>query len=273
MMTYGIMPFQQPGDPRDLVEDFVTRFYRLCLDREPDPAGLSGWTTGLMDGVQTGSDVAYGFVFSTEFLSKNTDDEEFLTILYEAFFNRQPDEAGRQAWLEAMQNGASRDDVLKGFIFAPEFAALCDAYTILPFDALDIDDDGDGYYRIQGRLQRQRIQRSIPAPTKFAATASIRIAMAVICNVLHVLMLRATGMPRKRYRSPAAWAEIASLTRSPDLIRYTSNKINATSLIMSMYRALAPLPEPARLRAIKSNSPAYLWFFSLSAAFRKISST
>jgi len=114
------------------VEDFVTRFYELCLGRSPDQAGLDGWVSALLDGTQTGSDVAYGFVFSQEFLSKNTTDEEYLQVLYEAFFNRQPDAGGKQGWLDAMKGGASREDVLKGYIFAAEFNELCREYGIMP---------------------------------------------------------------------------------------------------------------------------------------------
>ena len=113
------------------VETFVTRFYRLCLDRKPDPDGLNAWVASLIEGDLAGSDVAYGFVFSPEFLEKHTTDDEFLRILYEAFFNRQPDSAGRQGWLDALKKGASREDVLDGFIYAIEFADLCDEYGIL----------------------------------------------------------------------------------------------------------------------------------------------
>jgi len=76
---------------RTAVEDFVTRFYNLCLDREPDSTGLNGWVSALLDGSQTGSDVAYGFVFSNEFINKSTTNEDYLTVLYKAFFNRNPD--------------------------------------------------------------------------------------------------------------------------------------------------------------------------------------
>ena len=30
---------------RSAVENFVTRFYTLCLDREPDSTGLNGWVS------------------------------------------------------------------------------------------------------------------------------------------------------------------------------------------------------------------------------------
>jgi parallel beta-helix repeat protein len=116
------------------VKAFVTRFYELCLSRSPDAAGLNGWVASLLDGKQTGSDVAYGFVFSQEFINQNTSNEDYLKILYEAFFNRPADSAGLQGWLDAIQKGATREDVLNGFIYAVEFAELCDAYGIKAYE-------------------------------------------------------------------------------------------------------------------------------------------
>ena len=117
---------------RTAVENFVTRFYTLCLDREPDSAGLNGWVSALLDGTQTGSGVANGFVFSQEFINKNTTHEEYLTVLYEAFFNRQPDQGGWDGWLAELNRGTSREDVLNGFIYAQEFNNLCWEYGISP---------------------------------------------------------------------------------------------------------------------------------------------
>jgi hypothetical protein len=130
MKAYFDDVYVYPAD----IEDFVTRFYRLCLGRDPDLAGLTGWVKALLDGSQTGSDVAFGFVFSEEFLKKNTTPDEYLQVLYEAFFDRQPDPAGKQGWLDAMQSGATREDVLKGYIFAVEFAELCDQYGIKAYE-------------------------------------------------------------------------------------------------------------------------------------------
>ena len=113
---------------------FVARFYNLCLSRNPDQAGLIGWVSDLVDGTSTGADVAWGFVFSPEFLNKVLTNEEYLKILYEAFFKRQPDSAGLQGWIDAFANGASREDVLNGFIYATEFAELCEEYGIKAFE-------------------------------------------------------------------------------------------------------------------------------------------
>lgn len=113
------------------VEDFVTRFYQLCLDRNPDAAGLSGWVAALLDGSQTGSDVAYGFIYSSEFQNKNTQNDEYLMVLYKAFFDRNPDQLGWDTWLSELDTGMDRLEVLKGFIYSQEFAKLCDAFGIL----------------------------------------------------------------------------------------------------------------------------------------------
>jgi predicted phosphodiesterase len=122
------------GGSQDDVEDFVTRFYQLCLGRNPDQTGLDVWVVALLNGTQTGSGVAYGFVFSQEFLGKNTSNEDFLFVLYEAFLNRKPDAAGMQGWLSAIENGDSRENVLNGFIYSSEFVNLCDQYGIKAFD-------------------------------------------------------------------------------------------------------------------------------------------
>ena len=76
------------------IEAFVTRFYQQCLEREPDKAGLDGWVNGLKTCSKTGADVANGFIFSPEFINRSTTNEEFVTILYRAFFDREPDPGG-----------------------------------------------------------------------------------------------------------------------------------------------------------------------------------
>ena len=124
--SYGIIAFR-------FVDAFVTRFYEQCLNRSPDSAGLAYWVDALVAGSLTGADVAWGFVFSPEFTSLKTTNGEYVTVLYRAFFDRPPDPSGMAYWLDRFNNGASRQDVLNGFIYAQEFADLCDAYGIRPF--------------------------------------------------------------------------------------------------------------------------------------------
>ena len=115
---------------KDSVEAFVTRFYQEVLGREPDSAGLKGWVNSLKTCSQTGADVANDFVFSKEFINKRTSNEKFVTILYKAFFDRDPDTGGYMGWTNKLYGGATRKEVLNGFIFSQEFKDLCDAYDI-----------------------------------------------------------------------------------------------------------------------------------------------
>ena len=124
------------------VEAFVTRFYQQCLARDPDQAGLNDWVNSLIAGSNTGANVGYGFVFSTEFINLNKTDEEFLDVLYRAFFNRDPDSGGLAGWLNVLSGAPTGDNgtratVLDGFLYSTEFANLCNNYgiTAVPSDS------------------------------------------------------------------------------------------------------------------------------------------
>ncbi len=131
---------------RSDVEAFVTRFYQQCLNRGPDTPGLIGWSNALSDGTLSGSDIAYGFIFSDEFINFDTTNEDFVTILYRVFFDREPDPSGYEAWLNLLNNYTLskrvqnvyldlRELVLDGFIYSKEFENLCNRYGIAPYSA------------------------------------------------------------------------------------------------------------------------------------------
>ena len=122
--SYGIIPNATP------VELFVSRFYKQTLGRLPDAAGLASWTSKLNSGTASGSDVAFGFVFSEEFTARGLDNTDFLNVLYRAFFAREPDIAGFNGWKTQLDAGTSREEVLQGFLGAPEFANLAGGYGI-----------------------------------------------------------------------------------------------------------------------------------------------
>ena len=115
------------------IEDFVSRFYRQCLGRDPDRGGLDFWVRSLQQGTKTGADVARGFILSGEFSSRGVSDEGYLAVLYRAFFGREPDEGGFESWLSRLRGGTARSQVLEGFIHSQEFAGLCDRYGIVPY--------------------------------------------------------------------------------------------------------------------------------------------
>ncbi len=73
-----------------------------------------------------------GFIFSREFINRNTSNEEYVYTLYRAFFNRDPDEDSYNLWLQRIAASADREEILNGFLFASEFYNVCDNYGIIP---------------------------------------------------------------------------------------------------------------------------------------------
>lgn len=112
------------------IQDFVKRLYSVCLDREPDKAGLDYWVKRLKTKEISGSVAAAGFIFSDEFQDKNLCNEDYLKYLYRAFMGREYDEGGLKYWLNAFQEGRTREDIFNGFARSVEFAGLCNKYGI-----------------------------------------------------------------------------------------------------------------------------------------------
>lgn len=133
VLVLTLFPTILDGGSAEQVQSFVTRFYVQCLGRQPDTEGLNEWVGRLLNGSKTGADVAEGFVFSEEFTGMNHLNETFVTILYRAFFDREPDATGYKAWLERLAGGMSRKSVLVGFLKSQEFAGLCNSYGIVPY--------------------------------------------------------------------------------------------------------------------------------------------
>ena len=57
-------------------------------------------------------------------------DDAYITKLYRAFFNREPDAAGKASWLQSIAEGKDRDFVLEGFLASDEYRDLCNSYGI-----------------------------------------------------------------------------------------------------------------------------------------------
>ncbi len=114
------------------IQSFVKRFYQKVLSRDAEAGGLIYWTDELVTGVRAGSDVARGFIFSQEFINRDVSDDEYLTILYQAFFNREPDNGGFTGWKTQLENGATKSEILDGFLYSQEFSNLCSNYGIIP---------------------------------------------------------------------------------------------------------------------------------------------
>lgn len=108
---------------------FAQRCYYALLGRAPDMDGLQNWSATLL--AQGLSAVAFGFVYSPEFIGGNPDisNDDFVTKLYTAFFNRAPDPTGFLDWTNALNNNLlKKEDVAAQFAESTEAINTCGRY-------------------------------------------------------------------------------------------------------------------------------------------------
>lgn len=145
--TMNVTPKEpEVAPPEQQVQDFITRLYELVLGRKPDAAGLDNWKTLLLNKEKTGAEVAEGFVMSKEFIAQNLTNDEYVEVLYQTFFNRKSDKAGKADWVKRLSEGLSRMYVFKGFAESEEFGDICDSYGIIRgevvlTDTMDLNPD------------------------------------------------------------------------------------------------------------------------------------
>ena len=89
------------------------------------------WARQLANQRDTGTGAARGFFFSSEFTGQNLSNGEYVTRLYRTFMNREPDQAGYDAWVSQLDSGVGREEVFDGFAQSIEFARICAQYGIV----------------------------------------------------------------------------------------------------------------------------------------------
>ena len=104
----------------------VTRLYDTVLQRAPDQAGLDLWVDQLEDGRASLTDIAVGFLNSSEFqaLTGSLSDADYVEYLYQNALGRASEPAGKSFWIEQLNKGAGRADLLIGFSESVEHRRL-----------------------------------------------------------------------------------------------------------------------------------------------------
>ena len=119
------------GQGNNSFESFVERLYEVALGRASESEGKAFWTDHVKNGDLTGADCAREFLNSAEFNSRNLTDEEFLSVLYNVFFDRnaEDDPSGLNYWLTILET-ESRSSVVEGFIDSTEWCNVCASYGV-----------------------------------------------------------------------------------------------------------------------------------------------
>lgn len=103
----------------------IMRLYDATFRRAPDPQGLEHWQTQLSSGL-TLNEMSSFFAASPEFLKTfgSLSNLQFVEQLYVFALGRTGDKDGVQGWVNNLDAGASRGDVLLGFSESQEHVGL-----------------------------------------------------------------------------------------------------------------------------------------------------
>jgi Ca2+-binding RTX toxin-like protein len=119
-MIYGDGMFSV--DP-SVFTDQLYRLYQTSFDRDPDAQGFEAWAARMGAGTMDIKGVANFFANSAEFVNTFSagTNEDFVTALYQNALGRNPDAGGLASWVDKLDSGTSRADVLIGFSESREF--------------------------------------------------------------------------------------------------------------------------------------------------------
>jgi hypothetical protein len=97
----------------------VARLYEAALDRLPDQGGLNFWITAVQQHGQPLSALASGFIASPEFQERfggaASGNGAFVDQLYQNVLGRAGEAGGRDFWVDSLDRGTGRADVLVAF--------------------------------------------------------------------------------------------------------------------------------------------------------------
>lgn len=124
----GYITLTEERDQNVNVTQFVTRLYSKALNRKPDVTGLNHWTGLLLKKQVTPEAVAERIIMSDEFKKHNYSDEDYIKILYRAMLGREADKKGLAHWIEELDRGCTRQEILTRFANSQEFKEIKASY-------------------------------------------------------------------------------------------------------------------------------------------------
>lgn len=112
------------------VREFVLRLYTKALGRQGETLGVEDWTNLINIGKMTPEEVSKSFFISEEFDKRELNDADYVETLYQTFMGRTSDPEGRADWIDRLENGMTREQVLEGFSRSEEFKEIMAGYGL-----------------------------------------------------------------------------------------------------------------------------------------------
>lgn len=103
------------------IKSLVRQFYLAFHNRNADEDGLNYWSNEIYNSKQTVSQVLLNFIYSDEYDMKNKSNSDYVIDLYEGLYNRYPDNSGLSYWVNELNLGENRVNILSNVFNSNEF--------------------------------------------------------------------------------------------------------------------------------------------------------
>ncbi|QRK08289.1 DUF4214 domain-containing protein [Archangium violaceum] len=130
---------EEPPEVHDSMThaDYVKYLYEILLGRVGDSGGLTTWTNALLNGSMTRIELQIAFLESNEYKVNRLatgnyapastmnamSNTYFVSYAYAVLLGRDPDASGLATYVDALQSGATRGDVVESLINSAEYKA------------------------------------------------------------------------------------------------------------------------------------------------------
>jgi peptidoglycan/xylan/chitin deacetylase (PgdA/CDA1 family) len=103
----------------------VARLYAAYFDRRPDTEGARFWNRELASGALNLWQISDYFARSTEFQQRysSLNNRDFVTLVYRNVMDRDPDAEGHAYWIDQLNQGQTRGEMMVNFSESDEFIA------------------------------------------------------------------------------------------------------------------------------------------------------
>ena len=128
-ISTGTVKLTQSRDKNIPVTKFVASCYYNILGRAPDADGLNHWTNVINTKTLYPEDLIKSFINSAECAPHVVSNADFVTVLYKGFLGREPDDAGKAAWVSLL-NVKDRNYAMEQFIKTDEFKNVLKSYGL-----------------------------------------------------------------------------------------------------------------------------------------------
>jgi VCBS repeat-containing protein len=134
-LTASLPPFDL--EVINVYVEFITRLFNLYLDRDPSDEELYHWVELVIENPDLGKTAWHildEFIFHNEYFeNKNTTNGEFITILFNALFERDPSASEYTYWVNQLDSGTTREESLDSLVRTSEFEEYCNSMRIIPY--------------------------------------------------------------------------------------------------------------------------------------------